>query len=114
MVGLFIIYCRGIITQLILGYHQKEVSDYLLFLSFVPLIVSLNVPAYQALLIHKKKWGYSTIIILGAILSVLLNLIFTPIFLAKGTIISIIITELFVTFGLHFVIYFKYSKYRFL
>jgi len=114
IVGLFIIYFRGIITQLILGYYQKEVSDYLLFLSFVPLIVSLNVPAYQALLIHKKKWGYSTIIILGAILSVLLNLIFTPIFLAKGTIISIIITELFVTFGLHFVIYFKYSKYRFI
>jgi len=114
MVGLFIISFSDTITQLILGYYQKEVSNYLRFLSFVPLIVSLNVPAYQALLIHKLKWGYSSVIILGAILSVVLNLVFTPIFLAKGTIISIIITELFVTFGLHFVVYFKYSKYRFI
>lgn len=79
-----------------------EVSNYIKLMSFIPLIVSLNTPAYQTLLIHNKKRIYLLVIGIGTIMNLALNFILAKYFFAIGTIITIIITELFITFGLIF------------
>jgi polysaccharide transporter, PST family len=70
-------------------------------LSFVPLIVCLNIPAYQLLLAFNKKKSYSGILGFGTVVNVIANLLLCPVLGAIGTVTSIIITELFITIGLN-------------
>jgi PST family polysaccharide transporter len=70
-------------------------------LSFVPFIVCLNIPAYQLLLAFNKKYSYSAILGLGTLINICVNLLLCNIWGATGTVISVMITELFITIGLN-------------
>lgn len=70
-------------------------------LSFVPLIVCLNIPAYQLLLAFNKKKSYSGILGFGTVINIIANLLLCPVLGAIGTVMSIIVTELFITIGLN-------------
>jgi polysaccharide transporter, PST family len=70
-------------------------------LSFVPVIVCLNIPAYQVLLALNQKRSYLRILTLGTVINLVANLLLVNIWGALGTVISITITELFITIGLN-------------
>ncbi len=69
-------------------------------LSFVPVIVCLNIPAYQLLVAFDRKKSYLMILGLATIINILANILLIKEWGAAGTALSIIITELFITAGL--------------
>ena len=74
-------------------------------LSFVPVIVCLNIPAYQVLLAFDHKKSYVQVLTLGTVVNLIANILLVNIWDATGTAISIIITELFITVGLNLELY---------
>jgi len=89
------------IVGLFLPHPPKLAVLLLQMLSFVPLIVCLNIPAYQLLLAFNKKKAYSVVLGLGTIVNIIANISLCPQWGATGTVISIILTELFITIGLN-------------
>ena len=68
-------------------------------------IVCLNIPAYLVLLAANRKKNYLRIFTIGTLLNVLANIILVHFFDATGTVMSVIITELFITIGLCWEVY---------
>ncbi|HMG68530.1 MAG TPA: flippase [Chitinophagaceae bacterium] len=89
------------IIQIFLGREQDLPILLLRILSFVPVIVCLNIPAYQVLLAFDRKKSYFKILVSATIVSLITNLLFCSRWGAVGTSVSVIITELFVTSGLN-------------
>ncbi|KOY87070.1 hypothetical protein AD998_13790 [bacterium 336/3] len=92
--------------------HIPEATHLLRLLCFTPFIVGLNIPAYQTLLAYEHQKSYMMILSLGSLLSVFLNLGLSWAFQADGTAISIIITETFITIGLHWILHKNHPKER--
>ncbi len=88
------------IVSLLSKQNTNELSHYVKILSVVPFIVALNIPSYVTLLAYNYKIYNARILIVGAILSLILNFALVPLLLIDGTAISIIITELFITISL--------------
>ena len=74
-------------------------------LSLVPVIVCLNIPAYQILLSLDLKKSYLRILTLGAVVNFVANIFLADIWGALGTAAAIIITEIFITLGLNTELY---------
>jgi PST family polysaccharide transporter len=89
------------IVYILINRFESSISTLIKLLSVVPIIVTLNISSYQTLLAYNQKKTFSTIIIYGAIINIILNLILSNILGAIGTIISIITTELFITIALY-------------
>ena len=114
LVGVFTYSLSTSIVFFLIGHKNDVVSNYVKYLSFVPLIVSLNMPAYKVLIIYNLKYAYSTTVIIGAIINIILNFILIPIYKVEGTIITIIITEVFITLSFHLILHFRFAQYKFL
>ncbi len=93
------------IIQIFLGTREPLPIILLRMLSFVPVVVCLNIPAYQVLLAFNRKKSYFNILVSATIVSLLTNLVFCYTWGAVGTAVSIIVTELFVTSGLNWELY---------
>ncbi|HMH24186.1 MAG TPA: flippase [Puia sp.] len=76
-------------------------------LAFVPVIVCLNIPAYQVLLAFNQKKSYLRILASATVVNLAANLLLCSAWGPIGTALSIIITELFVTVGLNWELYNK-------
>jgi polysaccharide transporter, PST family len=70
-------------------------------LSFLPVVVCLNIPAYQLLVAFNRKKSYLKIFSLATIINIGINILLVNSLGATGTALSIIITELFITAGLN-------------
>ena len=70
-------------------------------LSFVPVIICLNIPAYQLLLAFNRKKSYVTILGTATVINIGANILLVNGLGATGTVVSIIITEVFITAGLN-------------
>lgn len=70
-------------------------------LSVVPVIVCLNIPAYQILIALEHKKSYLRILGLATVINIVTNILLVNIWGAVGTAISILVTELFITAGLN-------------
>lgn len=75
--------------------------------SFLPLIVTLSVPAFQTSLIFNLNKAFSYIMISAAIINISINVYLTYRFGALGTVAAIAITEAYVTIALNFLIIHK-------
>ena len=102
------------IVYFLTGADVTLVSTLVKMLSFVPFIVCLNIPAYQSLLAYNFKKSYTLVITIGSLLCIGLNVILSFFFQAIGTVIAIIITEIFITIGLYLVLEIKHSSYSLL
>ncbi len=98
------------IVVLITGCNIGNISLLVKLLSIVPIIVCMNIPAYQTLLSYNYKKSYSIVLISGAVISIILNFTLAYYYKSYGTAISIIITELFVTMSLYFVLFYTFKK----
>lgn len=99
------------VANIIVGDSNPEIINYIHLMAFIPFIVFINSPAYQTLLAHHLNRACSRVLILGAVLNLFSNTILSYYFSAYGTIISIILTELFVTITLYVLLSTKYKKY---
>jgi polysaccharide transporter, PST family len=103
--------CTGVfilspyIIQIFMGHREGLPTLLLRILSFVPVIVCLNIPAYQVLLAFDRKKSYFQILVSAMFVSLVTNLLFCSGWGAVGTTLSIVVTELFVTSGLNWELY---------
>lgn len=102
------------VTVLLAKSHIKEVSSSIRLLSVVPVIVCLNIPAYQSLLAYDFQKSYMMILIIGSLLNIFLSLLLVKPLHINGTIASIISTETFITVGLYSILHFKHNQYSIL
>lgn len=92
--------------------HHPEMVLMLRIMCFIPVIVALNIPFGQSVIIYQIKKWYSIILISGSIINVVCNIYLTKKFSAFGTIGAIYITEIFVTLSLCLLLqFFAKSKY---
>ena len=89
------------ITQIFVGKEANLPGILLRMLSLVPIIVCLNIPAYQLLLAFDHKKSYLWILTLGTIVNLGANVLLAKLWEAPGTVVAIIITEIFITIGLN-------------
>ncbi|WP_205503241.1 oligosaccharide flippase family protein [Rufibacter psychrotolerans] len=80
--------------------YDPAIMDLLRILSVVPFIVSLNIWANQLLLAYGLKKLYSAVMVTGSVLNVGLNLLLSRHFLAYGTAVTVLVTEVFITAGI--------------
>jgi len=99
------------IVLLLTNTNNLDIVNLVKLIAFVPIIVCLNIPAYQTLLAYDMRKSYSFILSLGSLVSVILNFLLSYYFQAIGTCISIIITEALITLGLYLVLEFKNKNY---
>lgn len=95
-----------IFAQPLLTYFAGAISVSLL-ISFkiyvlLPLIILLNIPAYQSLLAYEQKDAYSKVYLISVGLKVVLDYLFILYFSLRGLIISILLVEFFIAIGLYF------------
>jgi polysaccharide transporter, PST family len=109
---LVVLGCAGIfvfspwVISVLMGNRRSGMPVLLLrILAFVPVVVCLNIPAYQVLLAFDRKKSYLRILTGATVLNLLVNLLLCRIWGPVGTTLSIIITELFVTCGLNWELY---------
>ena len=93
------------ITQLFAGKESGLPGFLLRILSVVPVIVCLNIPANLLLLSLNQKKSYFRISILGTMINLLVNIVLADVWGATGTVIAIIMTEVFITIGLNIELY---------
>jgi polysaccharide transporter, PST family len=70
-------------------------------LSFVPLIVCINIPAYQLLMAFNFKKSYLQVFGFATVINIIVNVILAKEYGPTGTVLGIIGTELFITIGLN-------------
>jgi PST family polysaccharide transporter len=117
---LLLLGCGGVfifspwLISLLMGGGKSELPVLLLrMLAFVPVVVCLNIPAYQVLLAFDRKKSYLRILTGATVLNLLVNLLLCRLWGPVGTALSIIITELFVTIGLNWELY-KSNLFQFI
>jgi PST family polysaccharide transporter len=101
------------VTTIITGKDLPEVSFLIRLLSFVPFIICLNIPAYQTLLAFDFKKSYMAILTSGSVLNVVLNILLAKHYFSTGTVMAVIITELYITVGLYLVLHANHKKFSF-
>lgn len=85
------------LLELFIGRATPEALGILAVLRWMPLVVAVNVPFCQALLIGEHRYTYGSIITGGALLCVLLNALLASRFGALGTAWAVLLTETTVT-----------------
>jgi PST family polysaccharide transporter len=110
--GIFIF--ADVITLLLVKSYNKEIITAIRLFSFVPLVIGMNIPAYQTLLAYNLQKTAMFVLVTGAILNILLNFLLSRYFLMTGTITSVILTEVYITSGLYFMLLHKHPSYSFL
>lgn len=80
------------------------VSGFRLYL-LAPLAVLANIPAYQILLAYGRKEDYSKVHILGMAGNLISSVLLARLFGLYGLITALLLTELFITFGLYFMVW---------
>lgn len=93
------------IIHIFLGRKEPLPVALLRILSLVPVIVCINIPAYQVLLAFDLKKSYFNVLVSATIVSLVANLVLCYLWGAVGTTLSIIVTEIFVTSGLIWELY---------
>lgn len=95
------------VVELIAGKAIPEVVPLLKIMAFIPLVVAINIPAFQALLIQGEKKAYASVLISGAMLNILLTVIALQFYDLNAVAWSLLVTEIWITTGLHLVLWKK-------
>ncbi len=99
----------GQILNFFIGYKHEYSSFLLRMMCIATVIVCMNIPAYLVLLAANHKKSYLKTFTIGTVLNIAANIVLIQFFAATGTVLSVIITELFITTGLWWELYRLYS-----
>ena len=93
---------------LLLSNQKNEYSSFLLKnMSFIPLVVGINIAAYQTLLIYNYKKAFSIIMVSASLLNIALNIQLGKELGGLGTVYTIAITEMYVLITMNVFLYAK-------
>jgi polysaccharide transporter, PST family len=98
------VFAQPIIRFFIKTQDQQPVI-LLRMLSFAPLVVCLNIPAYQLLLTFNRRKSYLRVFTLATFLNIAANLVLVQYLQAIGTTVAILLTEGFIVVGLYMEIF---------
>jgi len=101
------------IVYLLVSTSDFQLQNTLVLMSFVPIVVILSNPPCFILLVYNKSKIVSQIMVAGCLLNILLNLTLVPLLNIKGTIISVYITESFITITLSYFLIKIYPQFSF-
>ena len=86
--------------------HQHETSSLLLrVMCVITVIICMNIPACLVLLAANAKKNYLKVSAIGTLLNIIANIVLVQFFDAKGAVVSVLMTELFITVGLYWEVY---------
>ena len=88
-----------------MGNEYNNAVFFLRFFSIIAVIVCLNIPGTLILLAMNQKKSYLKVYAFATVLNILLNIVLARFLEATGTIITIFITEFFITIGLTSIVY---------
>lgn len=89
------------IVQLLAGVATPRSAAVLAVLAFVPMIVVLNIPAYQSLMILGKQKAFSSVLLLGAVFNISANIYCSKHWHEQGTAWVVLMTEILITVSLY-------------
>lgn len=92
------------ISRLAIDQNDQDLTLAIKVFSIVPIVICLNIPAYQMLLAYSFHKSAMAVLISGSIANITLNVSLAPGFGMLGTVAAVMITELFITVGLYQVI----------
>ncbi|MDP3684014.1 MAG: oligosaccharide flippase family protein [Ignavibacteria bacterium] len=108
IVGIMIFSFANPIVLLLAGKEYPKSIYILQIISLLPFIIYLsNMFGIQGLLNLGRKKEFTSIIILGSMISIVLSFLLVPTFASYGSALSVLVTEIFVTLGM---IYFYFKK----
>ena len=115
---ILVAFCLNLFPDIIVSYFIKKdiliCSNLLIFNSWIPLIVSLNMVPYLTFIVYKKQKPLTIIIAFSVLLNMTLNTLLSKSYGIYGISIGIYITEFFISISLWLLMIFKYPKYNFL
>ena len=88
------------ILYFFIGHEYVSAVGLLRVFAVVLIVATLNIPATLILLARDQRQAYFKVYTTGAVLNILLNLFFAGYLRATGTVIAVLITELFIVTGL--------------
>jgi PST family polysaccharide transporter len=97
------------VIRFFMGQHHDYSAFLLRVLCAAAVIVCLGIPACLILLAGDHKKNYLRIYTIGTILNIAANIALVPVLKASGTVLSVIITEIFITAGLYWEVYTIYK-----
>jgi len=89
--------------------YNPQVVGLLRTMCFAPIIVALNIPCNQSIIIYGVKKQYTIVVIIGTIINILSNILLAWQFSAYGTVIAIYFTETFVTISLYLLLQYSFE-----
>ncbi|MBO9582986.1 MAG: oligosaccharide flippase family protein [Flavobacterium sp.] len=102
--GLILMILPNLIISILSSEFTSSSSLYLIYMAPIPLIAALNQPAYMSLLLHHQKKNYFKAHLLGLIINIVLSFILCNFMNVYGIILSLVLTEIFITTSLNFAI----------
>ncbi|MFZ5948088.1 MAG: flippase [Stygiobacter sp.] len=111
LISIFLFLFAKPIVEFILGIEYQPSIILLKIMAWLPLIIFLsNVLGIQTMLPMKKHKSFAIILFIAAVINLILSFILVPIYYEIGTVISVLITEVYVTFA--FYVFVKFNKIK--
>ena len=89
------------IIHLVAGEKYERSITVLKIIAFLPFIIALsNVFGIQTMLTYNRKKAFSKILIAGSILNIILSVVLVPVLQEKGSAISVLMVEVFITLSM--------------
>jgi O-antigen/teichoic acid export membrane protein len=96
------------VLHFFVGYQYESPVFLLKVMCVATVIICMNIPACLVLLASNGKKNYLRISAIGTLLNIMANIILVQFFDAKGIVISVLLTELFIAVGLYWEVYHLY------
>jgi PST family polysaccharide transporter len=100
------------ILFIFIGHKYDAAAYFLRVFCLAVIIVCLNIPACLVLLADNHKKNYLRVFALGTVINLAGNILLAHYFQATGTVIAVVITELFITIALYWEVYRIYLSGR--
>lgn len=100
------------ILHFFIGYQQENSSFLLQVMCVATVVICMNIPACLVLLASNGKKNYLRISAIAILLNIVANIVLVQFFDAKGIVISVLLTELFITVGLYWEVYRLYVHHK--
>ena len=93
------------IVNFFIGYQQENTAFLLRVMCVSTVIICMNIPGSLVLLATNAKKNYLRVLAIATLLNIAANIILVQFFEAKGIVMSVFLTEIFITCGLYWELY---------
>lgn len=111
--ALFLIYFSNQIVSFFSVKEITECSKYLIYNSWIPLIVTLNMSPNLIFMVYEKQKSITHVLVISVFLNTIINSFLASKYGIYGISTGIYITEIFITVSLWLTLIFKFPEYNF-